>query len=404
MAEHVLLISDAPIATVQLLERLLEHLARTSKLSFTSVTLDQLDGTDITSGTYPLIVRSCSPAAKRAVSAFQRAHAPFGFYIDDNFWLLDPESVLGKHYAARPTRRRLDEIVSSAQPVIASTKLLREWISKRTPHVAQLDSFFDFTLVPATLAVRPPRERLRAGFAASTYRGDDLAMVMSDLLAVLEERPNLEIEIIGAEASGPIDSHPRIRAFPYLNSYRHYLDFQQERAWDIGLAPLGSAGSNAYKTDNKYREYAALGIAGIYQDAPPYGDVREGVTGLLAGRTQSWGDALRRYCDEPGLIDAVRAAARADVEARLSLAAVAPRWQAFFDLAPSVGESEGSLDKVREALSRSTNPLARKLERLSLLWNFGLTHLAERGFWATALRTVHYLSRRSRHGRDGSGR
>jgi len=393
MADRVLLISEAPIATVQLLERILQHLEHTTGLSTQSRLLSELTPDDFSDGTYPLLVRSCSPLAHSLVSALVRTGTPYGFYIDDNFWLLDPNTPLGRHYAAWPTRRRLDAIVRDAKPAIAATPLLRDWLAPRAHAVQQLDSFFDFTLVERELIARPDRVGLRVGFAASASRGKDLAAVLDELLGVLDEYPELELEIIGAD-SDALPEHNRVTTFPYLSSYAEYLAFQRSRAWDIGIAPLGSAASNQYKTDNKYREYAALGIAGIYQQSAPYAAVRDGDTGLVAGGDRTWGDALRWYCTEPGLIDAVREAARRDAQQRISLEAVAPQWEAFFAAAPSVSDQPGRAELLRRELARPLSARARRAQHIRLLWEFGLTHLAERGLWRTLGSTARYLLRR----------
>ena len=391
MADHVLLVAEARITTVQLLERILGHLEHNSTLRFTSRLLHELEPEDFAEGVYPLIVRTCNPEAARLVRALRRSGTKFGFYLDDNFWLLDPSTELGRHYAARPTRRRLDSIVRNSSPVIVSTALLRDWIALRAHHVMQLDSFFDFSLVPSALSSRPKRDEVRVGFAASAHRGDDLVEVMPQILSVLDEYPKLFLEVIGADVEA-LGAHPRIRVFPYLSSYEVYLKFQLDRAWDIGLAPLGALGSNLYKTDNKYREYAALGIAGIYQNAPPYAAVRHGDSGLLAGGELGWGDALRRFLSEPGLIDHVRQAAHTDARARLSLDVIAPQWGAFLAEAPAIG-ADNRAERLRQSIRRPQSVLARRLLRVRLLWAHGLTQLAEHGFWPTLARTVRFVAR-----------
>ncbi|MFM9878015.1 MAG: hypothetical protein ACKVOG_09275 [Rhodoglobus sp.] len=398
MAQHVLLIYEARIATVQLLERILQHLDHTTSLSTSSKLLTELTADDFGDGTYPLLVRSCNPDAARIVDMLTSTSTPFGFYIDDNFWLLDPKTPLGRHYAARPTRRRLDAIVAAATPVIAATPLLREFLRPGARDVQQLDSFFDFSLVTPALPPRESRAAVRVGFAASSSRGDDLTTVLSEVQSALAEHPELEFEVIGADPTA-VPVHDRISVFPYLASYSDYLAFQQERAWDIGIAPLGGAASNRYKTDNKYREYAALGIAGIYQESEPYAAVRDGVTGLMVSADRSWRDAIARYCREPGLIDAVRAAAREDVEQRLSLEAVAPRWGRFFAAAPALGDRPGRMEALRRLLAPPVSPSQFRAQRMYLLWAYGVTHLAEHGFWLTLGRTLRYpfrvLRRRS---------
>src|SRR5262249_58233502 len=63
-------------------------------------------------------------------------------------------------------------------------------------------------------------------------------------------------------------------------SLAEYLSFL--RGLDVGLAPLLPSDFNRARSDLKYLEYAAHGVAGVYADLEPFrGSVRDGETGLL---------------------------------------------------------------------------------------------------------------------------
>jgi hypothetical protein len=393
VAREILLISEARIATVQLLEQVLAHLHTTTSLGMRSRTLAELQPDDFTPETYPLIVRAFDQDAARIVASLRRNGASYGFYLDDNFWLLDPETVLGRHYASRPSRRRLESIVAGASTVVAATPLLRDYLASRNRRVIQLDSFFDFSLLPELPPAPPEREVLRAGFAASTHRLDDLKSILDEVLEALDHHPQLEFELVGFVGSA-IPRHPRIRSFGYRSSYGEYLELLRSRQWDFGLAPLGGSRSNLYKTDNKYREYAAQGIPGIYQDAPPYALVRDGETGLLAGEPGSWRAAIDLYVRDPELRASTRRLARADAEKRLGLATVAPQWEAFFTAAPELGTDPQLLARIRHDVDRPRRALARASTRANLLWLYGRSMLSEEGVAVTARRTARFLVRR----------
>jgi hypothetical protein len=395
VAKEVLLIADARIATVQLLEQVLAHLAGTTGLRTRSRLLSELTGEDFTPGTFPVIVRSITPEASRLTRILRKHRIRYGFYLDDNFWLLDPGTEAGRYFAAAPTRRRLEAIVRGASPVIASTPLLRDYLRRFTDDVIQLDSFFDFSLVPALSAAPPAHARVRGGFAASTHRAADLRPVVEDVMNLLRDHDNVEFEVIGID-DDIIPEHPRIRSFPYRSSYEDYVAFQQSREWDFGLAPLGRAASNLYKTDNKYREYAAQGIPGIYEDAPPYQSVTDRETGLIAGKTRSWRDAMELYVGDAGLRARIRRNARLEAEQRCSLENVAPQWGGFFASAPPIGDRPELLAYLRRAFHPTPTPLARAALRGRLLWAYGMTHLAEHGFAATITRTARFLWTRIR--------
>jgi glycosyltransferase involved in cell wall biosynthesis len=393
VAREILLISEARIATVQLLEQVLSHLQDTTSLRMRSRTLGELRAEDFTPETYPLIVRAFDAEAARLVQILRRHHISYGFYLDDNFWLLDPETVLGRHYSTRHSRRRLESAVEGASTVITATPLLRDYLKTRNPSIIQLDSFFDFSLLPTLPPAPPERTKVRGGFAASTHRVDDLKPILTEMLEALDEHPDLEFELVGVEGEA-LPSHPRLRTFRYRTSYREYLTFLRSRQWDFGLAPLGGAASNLYKTDNKYREYAAQGIPGIYQDAAPYAQVRAGETGLFADGPGSWRAAIDRYLREPDLRSRIRLAARADAENRLGLQNVAPRWAEFFETAPELGSNPARLERVRHDLDRPRRALARAATRGHLLWAYGRTMLAEEGLTRTARRTARFVGNR----------
>jgi hypothetical protein len=393
MATDVLLISEARIATVQLLEQLLDFLADTTPLTTRSRLLTEVVPEDFVSGTFPLIVRSCNSDALSLTRALRKHGVDYGFYLDDNFWLLDPTTELGKYYSSRPHRQQLDEIVREASIVIAATPLLMEYVRPKNPRVIQLDSFFDFSLIPEV-----PRSvagtRIRCGFAASAGRIQDLLPIVGEVVDVLNENESFDFEIIGVDPSeGP--QHPRISYYPYQPSYREYVDFQRSRRWDFGLAPLGDAPSNLYKTDNKFREYAAHGIAGIYQEAAPYQLVRDGETGLLAGGARSWGDAIRQYISDPDLRARVRSSARSDAERRCALENVAGQWQHFFESAPALELTPNDHQRLNRTLRQRASRAARFGMRLRLLSIYGWSRVRQDGLVPTVGRTLRYLRRRA---------
>src|SRR5664279_4489243 len=100
MATDVLMIAEHRTATVSLLEQLLAHLEATTSLTTRTRLLHELRAADFTPGTFPLVVRSCNPSASRLAKTLRRHGVAYGFYLDDNFWLLDPETAIGRHYAA----------------------------------------------------------------------------------------------------------------------------------------------------------------------------------------------------------------------------------------------------------------------------------------------------------------
>ncbi len=395
MAGDVLVLAEHRIATVSLLEQLLAYLEKSAGVHARTRLLHELRATDITPDTFPLIVRACSPFASRLARTFRRHGIPYGFYLDDNFWLLDPETPLGRHYGARSTRRRLDSIVRGATTVVTSTAPLRDYVrSTLNPRAIHLDAAVDFSLFPELPPLSHDHPVIRGGFAGSTSRVGDLVEVFTDVLRILDERDDVEFEIIGVGDGELALRHPRLRTFPHVPSYEEYVEFQRSREWDFGLAPLGPAASNLYKTNNKYREYGAQGIPGVYQESAAYGAVVDGATGLLVGRTRSWHDAIERYVTDPGLRATVRRDARRDVERRYAPAAVTPAWADFLSSAPTVGDAPSSMSAIRRALARESSLTWRAALRLRVLVANAREEFRERGLRSALRRSLRFVRAR----------
>lgn len=398
IANNLLLVGEHRIATVIILEALLGRLEVATDMPFRSVGLRDLSVNDLQPGTLPILVRGSSYESFYLARAMRRHHIPYAYYIDDNVWEIDPEHVDGRYWRMNLVTQRLDFIVGGAELILTATRPLKEYLlpvlGERVQHV---DSFYDFSLIP-DLPAKQYRRRVRGGFASSPGRAVDLAAVMPDILTALDKYPDLEFEVIGTDKQ-QLPDHDRLSWFPYLSSYEEYTRFQMERSWDFGIAPLSDTASNLYKTNNKYREYAAHGIPGIYEDEIPYAEVRDGVTGLLAGARRTWLAAIEMYVDSTDLRSRVRSAARRDAEQRFSSDAVVDTWMqslvATRGVEGPVSKLAPTLRRIHRAYVNSSQTLLPKALRAAEVY------ATTDGIGPTALRSIQFLARifRARFGR-----
>jgi glycosyltransferase involved in cell wall biosynthesis len=321
---HVLMIFEGETTTSQLMESML-HACRPFNLTFSKALLTELTPSHFQRHTIPLFIRCGDPAVVPWVKMLSAFRHPCLYYIDDNFWELQGESELVQYYRQPSVRRSLELIVSHAHQVITNSDVLAAYLEQFSSRLRVLPPFFDFSLIEG--CIREQTDELRIGFAGSPSRGDDLELIRPAIGPVLDRVPNAVFEFCGAM---PADVEPtrRIRFFAHEPSYASFIRFQAERNWAIGLAPLRDNAAARAKTNNKYREYGACGIAGVYSAMPPYeGSVQPGVTGLLCGPSpEAWTATLLLLAESPSLREEISRHAQDEVRSRYSLDQVAQVW------------------------------------------------------------------------------
>jgi glycosyltransferase involved in cell wall biosynthesis len=358
-ATNILVVIEAEIATTHLIEQVM-NACRVHGVHHRTQFLDRLTASDIPPGTIPLFIRCGDPQVLSWTQALVDANRPYAYYIDDNFWRITGTTPLATYYRHPLVRASLQFAVTHALAVIASSTELARFVSRFNKNVAVLPTFFDFSIIEG---VQPQStDEIRIGFAGSPSRVDDLEIVTPAIAPILEKYPKAVFEFAGALPRG-ITPGPRIRFFEHTGDYNRYIRFQAERNWAIGLAPLQDHEASRSKTDNKFREYGACRIAGIYSNIPPYSDVvRDNVTGLLITNDgSSWLSALTSLLDFPDRRAALAQNAYHDGKSRYDVARVSEKWAQFFT-------------RLAEANSTSAKPLAptnkqkiwRRLQRIRL--------------------------------------
>ena len=147
-----------------------------------------------------------------------------------------------------------------------------------------------------------PTQRIVVGYMGTHTHDDDLLMVLPALLEVWRRhRDGIELQIVGVLV------HPETRAKlgelpvrfvippPGAWEYLRFMPwFTGQLRWDIAIAPLQDTPFSRCKSDIKFLDYGALGVAGIYSQVPAYAtSVRHLETGWLAqNKPSAWAEAL----------------------------------------------------------------------------------------------------------------
>src|SRR4030095_7563716 len=157
---------------------------------------------------------------------------------------------------------------------------LREPLAEDSDRVQLVTGPLNWTLIPDQLPVKDS-SRVRLVYATSRAQDRIGALVVAPLRRALDAFPQAELTIWGPRLEG-LSQHPRVRHLAHVADYDTFLSAFVAEAFDIGLAPLPDDPFHRCKSNNKFREFAASGVAGLYSDMVVYNSwVTHGETGWL---------------------------------------------------------------------------------------------------------------------------
>jgi glycosyltransferase involved in cell wall biosynthesis len=383
----VLIVIEAPIATTQIVEQVIGACRHHGIRSFTRL-LRELRAEEIGPNVLPLFIRCADPTSLHWAEALVGQGKPYLYYLDDDFWALNDGTPLSLYYSDPGVRRALDFFVGNAAAVLTNSQLLAAALMGRARAVEVLPTFFDFSQL-ADITVEASDE-IRIGFAGSTSRAGDLELVASMIQPLVRQFPHVVFEFVGAMPAG-VSAGDRVRFFPTMNNYGDFIRFKSARGWSIGLGPLRDRPANLAKTDNKFREYAACRIAGVFSNLQPYTDVvADGVTGLLVENTaDAWREAITSLIADPHRRRSIADAAYQHAREKYDLDRAASTWAEVIKKVSAPLRTGISKAVSADAIRRESSTVV-----FTNLWLRVRMTYAEGGGWLVARRATGVVTRR----------
>lgn len=288
---------------------------------------DQVGLADLYSYHAVILQRALSATSVALLRAAKAEGCLTVYDADDNFDLIDavitdPESPWREYY--RKAHGRVVELLGGVDWIKVYSSSAVPLFRRRNPNVVAIRPFHhDVAETPQAASPQGvSASPVRVGFLGSEHKDADFEPVMGPLRELLGGGHPIALEFFGFCPRALADDN-RVTRIPWESDYRRFREQLLARRWDIGLAPLRDLDFNRCKSNVKYREYAAAGIAGVYADVDVYkATVVHGRTGLLVtqGDPAAWLRAIRLLCAEPGLRAAIAQAANADLRANYTKA------------------------------------------------------------------------------------
>lgn len=222
-------------------------------------------------------------------------------YIMDDDLLNLPKDVTSAAYLAQPPiQANIRAMVEMSDALLSPSPILLEKYAVGGRIAMQTE---EPALEPVPYAPRDPDAPVKIGFAGSVDRTSDLEALLREALLEVKRTygDRVAFEFFGAAPDFARDLGAN--CVGYLESYIDYRRRLNALQWDIGLAPMPDTPFHACKHYNKFCEYAATGVSGIYSDLPPYTFMpnREAFGRFCRNDARSWYEQICAEIDDfPG--------------------------------------------------------------------------------------------------------
>ncbi|GAB4293282.1 MAG: hypothetical protein Kow0090_07570 [Myxococcota bacterium] len=344
------------------------HLA--GKISF-SITLEKFATRfELKKADLVLFCRNAEPRYIKPLETAMAMGKPIIYDIDDNFFDIPAEWELGKYYREPERVRAFERYLSAADLVRVYSNPMLGRAKRLNDSVEKIFAPIDLSLVAAKKK-KSNGGKIKIVYATSRMNDACSAIFAPALKRFLQDfGDKVEFTLWGFEQKN-FPTHPAIRRLDIIRDYDAFLRAFSAEGFDIGLAPLFDDIFHRSKTNNKFREYGACGVSGVYSNVDVYSDcVKEGETGLLVENTEeAWSGALVKLAKDGELREKIARNAKAFVENNYSQERYEEKW---LEHIAKVLASERKNRRI-EGVSSATPPESlaqaakRKLEKARLI-------------------------------------
>jgi len=300
----------------------LEWLAKQGRLEYRHSRISQLEKTDLAWADAVLLGRLDSSTEYHIARQLKEAGKYLIYVIDDDLLQVPPGLSSAGYYGLPDVRRSIQRMIGMSDAILSPSPIL---LKKYAADGRRAITIEEPALDPVAYAPHDPSQPVRIGFAGSVDRTGDLENILEEVLMRIHKEHGNQVSFEFFGAIPRFAQHLNAYSIPYCDSYDEYRRILNDRRWDIGLAPMPDTPFHACKHYNKFVEYAAAGIVGVFSNAAPYDRLAQrGADGLFCENTvSSWLNAINQLLDYPQQREDMRKRLCAQTHAELSVPATA---------------------------------------------------------------------------------
>ena len=277
------------------------------------------------------LCRSTSPFEEKILRICSRLGKPFLYEVDDNFFEISTDNPVG-HFHRNSLNLGIHKLfVKKASCVRVYNETMKQQLTEYNKNISIGVSYFDFSKLKSVKAESPGP--LRIGYITGRIDSQYIKGLVEGLVTRLLEKYGDKIEFhFWSKILSPTEfERPNVILHDKSRTYDEFLKYVQTLNLSIGLAPIEDTKFNNSKTNNKYREYGALNIAGVYSNCPPYSDsIIDGAGVLVENDSEAWFNACCQLIENKEKITDIQVRAHEHVRQAYTLEKHA--WQLYADI------------------------------------------------------------------------
>lgn len=300
---HVLLIYRKMIPSVRLCGHCqMEYLAGQGAVEYRAVQEMKLKSSDLDWTDAVLLGRLDNWYERRLAELLHESGRYLVYIIDDDLLSIPPEISSAAYYNHPHVQKNIRAMIALSDAVLSPSPILLNKYADGKLAIQIEEPAID----PVSYKPHDPDAPVRIGFAGSIDRTGDIEHILKDALIQIRQTygDRVMFEFFGAIPS--FAKELGARCIPYCDSYDEYRRTLNALEWDIGLAPMPDTPFHACKHYNKFVEYAAAGVIGMYSDVMPYCRLREfrdDLSVLVNNESNAWVNALQAMIENKQLLE-----------------------------------------------------------------------------------------------------
>lgn len=296
---RILLIYRAMIPSIRLCGHIqMQVLCEKGKIEYRYSSVRNLTSQDLSWPDIVLLGRLDTRAESYVVRRLKKMGKYLVYILDDDL-LNVPEGISSaEHYGTREVKAQIEWMISQSDAILSPSPLILEKYAVEHTRGILIE---EPAINPISFKAHAPEQPVIIGFAGSVDRVSDVEEMLREVLMRIHMKygERVKFAFFGAIPSfaQSLDAH----MIPYQDSYEEYRHMLNDAHWDIGLAPMIDSAFHRFKHYNKFCEYAAAGIVGVFSRKEPYIRLENtiGIGCFCENTVQSWYNAISELLDNP---------------------------------------------------------------------------------------------------------